>query len=257
MYEERFYRSWMQREGLRRFQVVIKESDLFILAEDDLSGEARAALRTARRGIEAEIAACPEFRTALAPLAERPGVTEVVRAMIEASAAWGVGPMAAVAGAVADAVGAKLERRSGTVVVENGGDVRARCPEPLTFAVWAGDASPWKGDLAFEVDAREGIGVCTSSGRVGHSLSFGRADAVVAVGRTAALADAAATAIANRIRKPGDVAVVVEQERRRGRLLGLLACCGERLGVFGNLKLVPPRAHANEKERTCSNRAQY
>jgi uncharacterized protein len=121
--------------------------------------------------------------------------------------------------------------------VENGGDIFARAPRRVRFALYAGEASPFAGKLAFEVDASEGIGVCTSSGRVGPSLSLGRADAVVAIHPSAAFADAAATAIANRIRAPGDVAAVVREEEARGALRGLIACMGDTLGVWGDLEL--------------------
>ena len=92
--------------------------------------------------------------------------------------------------------------------------------------------------ILFEVDASEGIGVCTSSGRVGPSLSFGKADAVVAIADRAALADAAATAIANRIHTPDDIARLMDEAAAGGRLHGLLACCGDRLGVWGEIALV-------------------
>jgi ApbE superfamily uncharacterized protein (UPF0280 family) len=92
--------------------------------------------------------------------------------------------------------------------------------------------------VAVRVDARDPVGVCTSSAVVGPSLSFGAADAVVAVARGCAFADAAATAIANRVRRPADVEEIVELERGRGRLEALIVCCEDRLGMFGNIELV-------------------
>jgi ApbE superfamily uncharacterized protein (UPF0280 family) len=236
-YLHRFYRDWVDRPDLAAFRVARGESDLLILADGDLAAPAARALDRARGEVEAAVAARPEFLGALEPLDDDPADAPLVRGMIEAGREFGVGPMAAVAGAVAQAVGRELARRAGTAIVENGGDVFALAPGSVRFVLYAGEESPFRGKVGFEVDARGGIGVCTSSGRVGPSLSFGRADAVVAVSPDAALADAAATALCNGIREPEDVARVIEDERRRGRLAGAIAACGDRLGVFGDLAL--------------------
>jgi len=124
------------------------------------------------------------------------------------------------------------------VIVENGGDVFARSSEPVTCGLYAGERSPFRDRVAFRVDATAGVGVCTSSGVVGPSLSLGRADAVVAIARDTAHADAAATALANRIERPADVDRVVAEEAERGALDGLIACMGDRIGLWGEVELV-------------------
>jgi ApbE superfamily uncharacterized protein (UPF0280 family) len=237
MYERRFYRDWMARDGLHRFAVRIGESDLLILCDRDLQDRAARALAEARGEIERQIAGDRQFATALEPI-DRESESPVVGGMLRAGRAWNVGPMAAVAGAVAEAVGRHLLARCETAIVENGGDVFVRSAEPVTFAVYAGERSPFRDRVAFEVDASRGVGVCTSSGVVGPSLSFGRADAVVAIAADTAFADAAATAIANRIREPDDVDRVVEAEAERGALDGLIACLGDRIGLWGEVELV-------------------
>jgi ApbE superfamily uncharacterized protein (UPF0280 family) len=237
MYEKRFYRDWAGDEALHRVEIKIKESDLLILSDVEDRRAAEGALRRARADIERAIASNPDFAPSLEPVAVDADAPKIVRRMAEAGWFWNVGPMAAVAGAVAEAVGEKLLRRAGKVLVENGGDIFARAPRSVRFALYAGEASPFAGKLAFEIDASDGVGVCTSSGRVGPSLSLGRADAVVAIHPNAAFADAAATAIANRIQTPGDVAAVVHTERARGALRGLIACMGDQLGVWGDLEL--------------------
>ena len=146
--------------------------------------------------------------------------------------------MASVAGAIAEFVGNELLAFSPEIIVENGGDIYAKAPEPLKLALFAGEASPFAGRLAFEISASAGIAVCTSSGRVGPSLSFGLADAVVAIHESGAFADAAATAIANRIHTPSDVARVVAEEKEEERLQGLIACAGDQLGLWGDFELI-------------------
>jgi ApbE superfamily uncharacterized protein (UPF0280 family) len=238
LYEQRFYRDWVARGDLVRFEVTVRESDLLILCDRPLEREARAELERVRGEIEEQIARVPRFGTALEPLPADRSATPAAARMIAASGPWAVGPMAAVAGTVAERVGARLAREASTVIVENGGDVWARSPRPVRFALYAGAGSPFAGRVAFEVDAAAGVGVCTSSGIVGPSLSFGRADAVVAIAPDAARADAAATAIANRVAGPADVGPVVDRERERGALAGLLICCGDRIGIWGELELV-------------------
>lgn len=237
MYEQRFYRDWMAREGLRRFAVRIDESDLLILCDRDLERPATEALAEVRGEIERQIAVDPSFATSLEPI-DSESSSPVVDGMVRAGKAWNVGPMAAVAGAVAESVGRRLLEQCETVIVENGGDVFVRSSEPVIFALYAGERSPFRDRVAFEVDAARGVGVCTSSGVVGPSLSFGRADAVVAIAADTAHADAAATAIANRIKQPEDVDREVEAEAERGALDGLIACLGDRIGLWGEVELV-------------------
>ncbi len=238
-YERRFYRAWSEGRGLHRFEVTVLESDLLILCDLAARSVAEASLRRVRADIEEFGAGCAEFFPSLVPLFVGHGAPAVVRRMASAGAAYDVGPMAAVAGAVSEEVGRTLLTEAGaeTVIVENGGDIFACSPKPLTIALYAGEDSPFAGKLAFEIEASDGLGICTSSGKVGPSLSFGRADAVVAIHPNASLADAAATAIANRIQGPADVAPVVTEEQRRGTLAGLIACAGDQLGMWGEFEL--------------------
>ena len=238
MYEQRFYRDWMERDGLCRFSVKIEESDLLILCDRNLEQRAAEVLGEVRGEIERQIAGDPGFGTSLEPVDVSDRATPLVRSMAEAGQAWSVGPMAAVAGVVAEAVGRDLLEECETVIVENGGDVFVRSSEAVTFALYAGERSPFRDRVAFRVEASHGVGVCTSSGVVGPSLSLGMADAVVAIAGDTAHADAAATAIANRIERPEDVDRVLEDEAARGALDGLIACLGDRIGLWGEVELV-------------------
>ena len=238
MYTERFYRDWIGREGSDRFEVTIGESDLLIRCDHDLYDVAFEALAKVRREIEDLIASDPRFAVTLEPHVIPAGSGPVVREMASVACTWDVGPMATVAGTVSEAVARRLLQETPTVSVENGGDVFIAAPGMVSFLLYAGEDSPYSDSIAFEVDATSGIGVCTSSGVVGPSLSFGCADAVVAIAGQGSVADAAATAIANRISTPDDIGPVIEEEQERGSLLGLIACCGDRLGVWGEITLV-------------------
>ncbi|HUW55314.1 MAG TPA: UPF0280 family protein [Planctomycetota bacterium] len=237
-YSLRFYRDWAKRDDLTSFEVKLRETDLAIRAHSDLSAEAMDMVRRRRRDLEVYAEAHPGFFWAMTPRRLDPEAPEIVREMIEAAALYGVGPMAAVAGAMAEAVGRGLLEFSPEVIVENGGDVFLRMNRPARLMLYSGEASPFGGKLVVKIDAPgEPRGVCTSSARIGPSVSHGAADAVLAVSDRAALADAAATAIGNRVKTADDVAGVLEEEKSRGVLLGAVVTIGETFGAFGELEL--------------------
>jgi ApbE superfamily uncharacterized protein (UPF0280 family) len=234
---KRFYRERMKPGGLVRFDVREGETDLSVFAEHDLSRKALSKVRELRRCLEEYAEVNEGFVSSLRPLDAPAGAPEIVRRMCAAAAEWDVGPMAAVAGAFAEMVGEALWDESGEVIVENGGDIYLHSTEPRRIAIFAGEDSPFGGKLAVTVAPEAGIrGICTSSGTVGHSLSYGRADAVVAFADSAVRADAAATATGNRVGGPGDIERIVEEERERGRLAGLVIIAGDRLGAFGSIE---------------------
>jgi ApbE superfamily uncharacterized protein (UPF0280 family) len=157
--------------------------------------------------------------------------------------------MAAVAGAVAAGVGKRLLAFSEEVIVENGGDVFIHTREPVTVALFAGE-SPLSLRVGVQIDpAGESMAICTSSGTVGHSLSRGNADAACVVARSAPLADAAATALGNRIQDRSDIDPGMEWARSIEGVLGVMIVVGDRIGVWGAVDLVPLRAPKKGKTK--------
>ena len=232
------YRRRVEPAGLRSFTVRIGESDLHVSASRELPGLARRELSAARAALEGRIAAHPEFRTALEPLPDDPAAPPLVREMLAAAAAAGVGPMAAVAGAMAQAVGRALLAQCREVIVENGGDIFMAGGEERVAAIFAGD-SPLSMKLGLRLGpCPAGCGLATSSGTVGPSLSYGKADAAVAFAPDAALADAAATAIGNRVKTADDLAAAMEFAEGIAGLSGALAIIGENLAAWGEMELV-------------------
>jgi ApbE superfamily uncharacterized protein (UPF0280 family) len=166
------------------------ETELLVCAGRALEKEALRAVLSLRRVLDGYIARFPAFRTALSPLEPEPGAHAVIRRMCAAGKAAGVGPMAAVAGAFAAHVVDELLKNTDKAIVENGGDIYMSTGDIRTVAIYAG-ASPLSMKLGIRADTREiPVSVCTSSGTVGPSLSFGNADAAVIVSRDAYLADA-------------------------------------------------------------------
>lgn len=236
---ERAYRRAMQPPDLVSCRVVVGETDLWLAAECDLSARAGARVRFYRRQLRAYMARDPHFVAALAPLPELPGAPPLVLRMLAAGRAAGVGPMAAVAGAIAQAVGEDLAAESAELVLENGGDLYLRSRRPRIAVIHAG-ASELSGRLGLALPpCPDGMGVCTSAGTVGPSLSFGRADAATIVAQDAALADAAATALGNRLRSPADLEAAVAWAAELPGVRGALAIMGSHLAAAGELELAP------------------
>jgi len=189
--------------------------------------------------LESYLTAHPGFLEALAPWPEDPFAPPVAREMLAAAAKVGVGPMAAVAGALAARVGQALAPLSPEVIVENGGDIFIQVQQPATIALVAGK-SPLSGRVGLKIDPAWGpLGVCTSSGTVGHSLSFGKADAACVIAANAAFADAAATALGNRVPDAAAIPAALEWAGTIPEILGAVVIVGEKLGVWGQVELAP------------------
>lgn len=235
-YEPRTYRRTVEPSDLTCFEVTIKETDLHVCATEDLTDLAEDLVVRARWEIESFIRTHPYFQETLTPIDVPEDAPEIVRRMSEAARAARVGPMAAVAGAIAEYVARGLTEISSEVIVENGGDIYLIGTEDRTVALWAGES----GVKGLGLRVRGGlqpIAVCTSSGTVGHSDSFGAADAVTVLARNGALADAVATALANRVRGSEDVERAVEAARGVHGLLGVLVTVEGHVGAWGNVRL--------------------
>jgi len=145
--------------------------------------------------------------------------------------------MAAVAGAIAEYVGRELLEYSPEVIAENGGDIFIRSLSPRTVRIYAGKSS-LSNKIALEISPEDTpLGICTSSGTVGHSLSYGKADAVVIISPSASLADAVATATGNLVKTETDIQVGLEFSKKIPGVKGTLIIINDKIGVHGDLKL--------------------
>ena len=239
LFQNRTYRNRCARENLTPFQVTVKETNLAISAATDLSDLAVQAILDARAPLEAWMESHPKFATALSPVTINEPAPALVRSMAKAAAHASVGPMAAVAGAISEAVGRALLTASPEVIVENGGDSFLSVKGPVTVALYAGEASPFSMKVGLSFKALEHpLSICTSSGTLGHSLSFGKSDAVCVVSRSGALADAAATAIGNRVENGASIDPAIQFGKTIPGVEGLVVVAGSRIGFWGELDLV-------------------
>jgi len=234
----RFYRQWCHNKHLTSFSVVVKETDLWIKAQKVLDKEAKEAVFKYRAQLEKYIKFHPEFKDAFLPLPFDPFAPKIVRQMLLAAQKAGVGPMAAVAGAIAQAVGEELLKYSKEVIVENGGDIYLKIRTPVQIGIFAG-SSLLSGKIALKLKPTEkAIAVCTSSGKIGHSFSSGQADAVTVIAEDAALADAAATAIGNLIRKKQDITKAAQRAKNIEGVKGLIIILDKHLAIWGDIDLI-------------------
>jgi ApbE superfamily uncharacterized protein (UPF0280 family) len=238
MYEPRFYRHWIKDDDLASFEVAVKQTDLYIRSRRNLKDKALDSVLKHRGPLESYIGRHPLFLTTLDPYQAEAEAPAIVKEMARVSQLTGVGPMAAVAGAIAEAVGRDLLAFSPEVIVENGGDIFLKISKKRLVGIYAGQSSFTK-KIALEIMPRETpLGVCTSSGTVGHSLSLGSADAVVVLSPSTALADAAATALGNIVKAADDIPQTIERAQSIEGLRGLVIIVGDKMGVWGKVRIV-------------------
>lgn len=238
-YRERSYRT-LENSGLVSSYIRLLETDLHILASEPVEEKALALVTTLRKDLDGYIKKVPPFREALTPLPLDESAPQIVQEMLIAGQKTGVGPMAAVAGAMAEKVGVGLLKNGvSEVMVENGGDIYVARQRECVIGIYAGQSS-LSGKVGLKLSAQEQpCGVCCSSGRIGHSLSLGESDAVVVVAASTPLADAAATKLANEVdasRRSVDRAL--SQAKKIEGISGVVIVQDEKLGAWGEIELV-------------------
>lgn len=192
-----------------------------------------------RRILEEHIALHPEFRDSLSPVVAPGGVHPIIKEMSDAALAAGTGPMSAVAGAMAEYICRDLMAEFGAeeVIIENGGDIFLKLEAPATVAVYAGD-SPLSEKIALQpVPEDTPLALCCSSGTVGHSLSFGMADACMIACRNGAMADACATAFCNSVKSADMVHEVTEKALKIPDILSVVIIAGDKVGLGGSVEI--------------------
>lgn len=240
MYEERVYRNLTLKTNLLSYTVMEGESDLQIYSKVNLEDIARSQLAKYRREILHYIHSDVNFQRSLVPVAIQDKAPEIVNHMGRAAGAANVGPMAAVAGAISEYVGKELLKYTDEIIVENGGDIFIKTNVSRKVLIYAG-RSPFSNEIALEISPEDTpLGICTSAGTVGHSLSFGKADAVVVISKDTLIADAVATAIGNIVTTPQDIHKGVAYAQNIKGVVGVVVIVQDHMGAWGNIKLVKP-----------------
>ena len=223
MSQKRTYRTFTYREAV--FRICCEKFDAVT-----------AEIVRQRLILEGYIARHPDFRRSLEPLELLAGAPEVAQSMARAAKLVGVGPMAAVAGAMAQrACQAAIEAGAREVIVDNGGDIFLCAVEPVIIGLKTGTAD-LSDRLAFSLKPDDTpISICSSSGKMGHSFSFGECDLATIVAKDAALADAAATQAANLVKTVDDIDAALEKISAIEGVDGVMIVKDSRVGLAGKL----------------------
>ena len=239
-YRERSYRSRFSNDERRWFCVKFLESDLWIGVDSgsyraSMEADTYAMLVDLRRQMDAYLLMDPAYKAALTPYNAGLEAPAILKEMSRVSHKTGIGPMSAVAGAVAKKVADFLGTQE--VIVENGGDIYAQAASDMDISVFAGQ-SPLSEKIGLHIPAADfPLGICTSSGTVGPSLSLGRADAVMIVCKDVMLADSYATEMANRIKTVNDLQPVIDRISDIPEILGAIAVKDDRMAITGQFEL--------------------
>ena len=223
MNHKRVYKTFVHKEAVFRiccdqFEIVTSE------------------IKRQRKILEDYIAGHREFQTSLTPVELKPDAPEAAKRMSRAAKLAGTGPMAAVAGMMAQlAAEAAIKKQCSEVIVENGGDIYLQTTEPVVIGLYPGE-SEVTGQLAFSLQGEDTpISICSSSGKMGHSMSLGMCDLATVVAKEAALADAAATQAANLVKTIDDVEPALNRIARIEGVDGVVIVKDGQVGLAGKL----------------------
>lgn len=231
----------MKSKDLTYFQVIEMESDLFIGVDNEIMNPffpdvVLKNVKQLRQAIIDYNKKHKNFIKSLTPLPCDITAPPIVQEMLKAGEITGIGPMGAVAGGISKFVGEVIAPFSQEFIVENGGDLLIKTKKERRIGIFTGN--DFFKELGILIKASEKpIGICTSSGVMGHSLSFGKADTVTVLSKDVALADAAATALGNRIKTKEDISKGIEWIKTIPDIMGILIVVEDKLGVWGDIEL--------------------
>jgi ApbE superfamily uncharacterized protein (UPF0280 family) len=242
-YRRRFYREWTQEGDLDTFGIILFETDLQVyfsssVEKDVLAKRTYILINKYHKQIKHTIKTYPEFSTSLHPLQIKSSY-KITEEMISESRRAGVGPMAGVAGAIAEYVGRELTALTEELIIENGGDIFLKSKKNRNVLVYAGEDSPFRDKIRIKLHGGDTPrGICTSSGKIGHSISFGNTDATIVIAESAITADVFATAVGNMVKSENDLEKALGVLEGQTGITGALILIGEKIAMWGVVELV-------------------
>ncbi len=243
-FQPRTYRTQFNTERFAGFEVAYLETDLWIGVDPEsfhpeMKTVALAKIKNLREKLDKYIATEPFFKKSLKPFQPTEIAPSEAIEMAEAAERAGIGPMSTVAGLFAREIGETLLQNFSIaeMVIENGGDIYVLLKNELVLSVFAGESILSERIGLVIPPEKNKLGICTSAGTVGPSLSYGKADAVVVVCENVLLADAFATALGNKVKTPNDVEKVINQSEKYTEILSLLIICEDKVGIKGESEI--------------------
>lgn len=186
--------------------------------------------------IEDYIKKDPYFLPALKPFKVKGDAPEIVKLMADGAVIANVGPMAAVAGTIAEFIAKKMLGNGATVaVVENGGDIFAITSQEIIIGLFSGKNKVAE-KLAFKLNNdNTPLSICSSSGTMGHSLSFGKCDLATVFSKKGNVADAVATAVGNKVKSIKDIEPTLNWAVSLKDVEGVIIIKNHKVGMIGNI----------------------
>jgi len=243
-YKDRIYRKHFRTDRWKGFVAKHKDTDVWVGVNKnsfhyDMHKFTMQTIRMLRESMDAYLNTDIQYVRALLPYSAREDAPQILKLMSETSYKTGVGPMSAVAGAVAAHIACELQKKFEIqeIIVENGGDIYVDIVKDIDVSIFAGSSSLSQ-KIGLHINAKESpLGICTSSGTVGPSLSFGKADAVMIVCKDALLADSYATVFANQIQKPEDIDNVLKMISNKNDIISAILVKDDKMGITGKFEM--------------------
>lgn len=232
----RFYRQNVA-DDLYSFEITIKESNIFIKTCKDLKLLAFDALYKIRKDLEGYILKSKDFFTSLVPVKDDKSAPPIIKKMIRTSSSVGVGPMACVAGAVSEELGKILLKHCDECIVENGGDIFLKLNKDTNLGLYVGKNSPLNNIYIILKKSNKPYGICTSSAKVGPSLSFGTSDVSLIISHDAYFSDCLASACGNIIKNESDLQKAIELARTFKETIGCCFVCNGKIAFWGDIEV--------------------
>lgn len=240
LFEPRTYRSQFNVDRFTGFEVKYLETDLWIGIDpasfkNEIKDLAEAKIKQLRDKLDNYIQKESFFKKSLKPFQPKEEAPSEAIEMAAAAELAGIGPMSTVAGLFAREIGNEITQNFSVneLVIENGGDIYALLKNDLVLSVFAGESIlSERIGLVVPPDNKQ-LGICTSAGTVGPSLSYGKADAVVVVCKDILMADAFATALGNKVKSPDHVEKVIKQAEKYPEIQTVLIICEDKVGIKG------------------------
>ena len=227
-----------------RVHYEVGQTALAIVCDPAYLDTVRGAVHSARSILESKISEDPFFGTTFEPYPPSKDDDHLIQRMCQASALADVGPMAGVAAAVSVYVTEEaVSKGCRHIIVENGGDIAMHTTEPSTIGVFSGDEK--FRDIAFLIPPTDGIyGICSSSGRIGPSISLGNSGICTVFSKDPILADCCATAFGNMIVK-GDRDEMTAASEHISSIEGVDGCVCVCNGLISICGTVPEMVRAD------------
>ena len=217
-----------------KYHFQFKETIVNIVSDEPYLKVAEDAIFEARRIIEDKVSQDEFFRITYEPYQIDPKDHELIQRMCNASILSNVGPFAGVAGAVATySVEQMKAKKADLAIVENGGDIAFLSHEPRVIGLFADH--PVLKDIAFRMRSDVITGICSSSAKIGPSVSLGGSNVCTVFSDDVILADCCATALGNLVKDESSLSSALETIGSIEGVKGCLACVCNKVAMYGDL----------------------